>query len=64
MVSKLPDADMQAAPKALLRAARRARDIARQTNTPLVLIRDGVLVEEFVTDECQADKEHKAGEFS
>lgn len=64
MVSKLPDADMQAAPKAMLRAAQRARDIARQTNTPLVLIRDGVLVEEFVTDECQADKEHEAGEFS
>ena len=48
MVSKLPDADMQAAPKALLRAALRAREIARQTNTPLVLVRDGVLVEEFV----------------
>jgi hypothetical protein len=50
MISKLPDADMQAAPKALLRAAQRAREIARQTNTPLVLIRDGVLVEEFVSD--------------
>jgi len=50
MVSRLPDADMQAAPKALLRAAQRAREIARQTNTPLVLIRDGALVEEFVTD--------------
>ena len=50
MVSKLPDADMQAAPKALLRAALRAREIARQTNTPLVLVRDGVLVEEYVVD--------------
>jgi hypothetical protein len=48
--SKLPDADMQAAPKALLRAARRAREIARQTNTPLVIMRDGVVVEEPVTD--------------
>lgn len=48
--SKLPDADMQAAPRALLRAARRAREIARQTNTPLVIVRDGVLVEEAVTD--------------
>lgn len=57
MVSKLPDADMQAAPKALLRAAQRARDIARKTNTPLVLIRDGVLVEEFVNDASLADKE-------
>lgn len=56
MNSTLPDADMQAAPKALLRAAQRAREIARQTNTPLVLIRNGVLVEEFVTDEHPADQ--------
>jgi DNA-directed RNA polymerase subunit K/omega len=48
--SKLPDADMQAAPRALLRAARRAREIARQTNTALVIVRDGKLVEEKVTD--------------
>ena len=50
MVSTLPDADMRAAPKALLRAARRAREIARQTNTRLVLVRAGELVEEIVTD--------------
>ncbi|HEY0142728.1 MAG TPA: hypothetical protein VGF48_17645 [Thermoanaerobaculia bacterium] len=49
--SKLSNPDMQAAPRALLRAARRAREIARQTNTPLVIVRDGVLVEEMVTDE-------------
>ncbi len=61
MVSKLPDADMQAAPKAMLRAAQRAREIARQTNTPLVLVRDGVLVEEYVTDEPQTDKDTSAG---
>ena len=48
MVSKLPDADMQAVPRALLRAAQRARDVARQTQTPLVLMRDGVLVEELI----------------
>jgi hypothetical protein len=48
--SKLPNADMQAAPRALLRAARRAREIARRTNTPIVIVRDGVLVEEYVTD--------------
>lgn len=56
MVSALPDADMRAAPKALLRAAQRARDVARLTHTPLVLIRDGVLVEEFVTDTPPAGK--------
>jgi hypothetical protein len=42
---------MQAAPRALLRAAKRAREIARQTNTPLVIVRDGVLVQEWITDE-------------
>lgn len=63
MVSKLPDADMQAAPKAMLRAAQRAREIARQTNTPLVLVRDGVLVEEYVTDSGTTDKGQKLAEL-
>jgi hypothetical protein len=36
--------------RALLRAARRAREIARQTNTPIVFVRDGVLVKEMVTE--------------
>lgn len=49
--SKLSDADMQAAPAALLRAARRAREIARQTNTAIVIVRDGKLVEERVTSD-------------
>jgi hypothetical protein len=48
--SKLPDADMQAAPRALLRAARRAREIALQTGTGIVIVRDGVIVEERVTE--------------
>ena len=48
--SKLPDADMQAAPRALLRAAQRAREVARRTNTAIVVIRGGKLVEETVTD--------------
>ena len=56
MISKLPDADMQAAPKAMLRAAQRAREVALQTNTPLVFIRDGVLVEEYVTDTHPPDR--------
>ena len=43
--SKLPNADMQAAPRALLRASFRAREIARQTKTPLVVVIDGVLRE-------------------
>jgi hypothetical protein len=48
--SKLPDPDMQAAPRALLRAARRAREIAYRTGTPLVIMRDGVVVEETITE--------------
>jgi hypothetical protein len=32
--SKLSDADMQAVPRALARAAKRAREIARVANTP------------------------------
>jgi len=56
LISSLPDGDMQAAPKALLRAAQRAREIAQRTNTPLVLVRDGVLVEEYVTgDDTDSD---------
>jgi hypothetical protein len=43
--SQLADSDMQAVPKALRRAAARAREIARQTGTPLVIVRDGVLME-------------------
>lgn len=50
--SKLPDADMQAAPRALLRAARRAREVARRTNTAVVVVRGGKLVEETVADEA------------
>jgi hypothetical protein len=48
--SELPDADMQAAPRALLRAALRAREVAQRTNTPLVVVRDGVLVVEPVDE--------------
>jgi hypothetical protein len=43
--SKLANADMQAVPGALLRAADRAREIARQTGTPLIIVRDGILME-------------------
>ena len=52
ITSCLDDADMQAAPAALLRAALRARELARQTGTPLVIVRDGELVEELLTEEA------------
>jgi len=61
LVSKLPDADMQATPAALLRAGRRAREIAKQTDTAVVVMRDGKLVEEKVSEARQVDKGQKAG---
>jgi len=50
MISKLPDPDMQAAPKALLRAALRARETAQKTGTAVVVIRDRILIEERAPD--------------
>jgi hypothetical protein len=41
--STLDNPDMQAAPQALRRAARRAREIARQTGTRLIVVHEGVL---------------------
>lgn len=45
--SKLSDQDMQRAPAALQRAAERARELARQTGTEIVVVRDGQLVREI-----------------
>ena len=44
-VPKSADPDMQAVPIALMRAAQRARELARQTGTKLVVMREGKLVE-------------------
>ena len=44
--SRLQDADMQAAPAALARAAKRARELAQQTGTPLVVVKAGKLIKE------------------
>ena len=44
--SHLKDADMHAAPAALARAAMRARELAAQTGTPLVVVKAGKLVQE------------------
>jgi len=54
--SKLPDADMQAAPGALRRAADHARDIARRSGTKLVIVRNGVLME-VDPDDVSLDEE-------
>ena len=47
-VSQLPDKDMQNAPKALVRAAGRAKKLAEQTGAPFVVMRDGKLVQEII----------------
>jgi imidazolonepropionase-like amidohydrolase len=51
--SKLSDADMQEAPRALLRAAQRAREIARQKGTGVVILRDGKIVEVSPDDDAE-----------
>jgi high-affinity K+ transport system ATPase subunit B len=48
-VSRLKDADMRAAPAALMRAAKRARDVAARTGTPLIVARNDELVGMVVT---------------
>lgn len=60
--SKLPNADMQAAPRALRRAADHAREIARQTRTKLVIVRDGVLMEVDPDDADLDREEHEPDE--
>lgn len=52
-VSRLPDADMQAAPAALVRAARRARELAARSGTPLIVSENGQVVEKPVTGPSQ-----------
>ena len=42
--SHLQDPDMQAAPVALARAAKRAQELAAKTGTPLVVVTAGKLV--------------------
>ena len=53
--SRATDPDFAGTEEALRRAARRARDTARSTRTPLVIWRDGRLVKEHV-DSGPADK--------
>ena len=60
-VSKLPDDDMQAAPAALVRAGQQARELARRTGTAVVVVRDGVLVEEGVDNSPQQSTPPMAG---
>lgn len=45
------DADMAQSAAALERAARKAREVAEQTHTPLVIYRDGKVEKQMVTTE-------------
>ncbi|BBU67919.1 hypothetical protein [Fluviibacter phosphoraccumulans] len=45
--SHLQDADMQAAPAALIRASQRARELATKTGTPFVVVEAGKLTKEI-----------------
>lgn len=43
-ISEAKDPDFRGAMAAMQRAALQARDIAKQTNTPLIILQDGKLV--------------------
>ncbi len=58
-VSQLKDADMRAAPAALVRAAQRAREIAACTGTPLILAQHGKVVEKIITADMIASVSDK-----
>ncbi len=45
---KFIDDDLEKAKDALKRAATKAREIARQTGTPLVIYRDGKIIKEKI----------------
>jgi len=60
-VSHLPDEDMQKAPAALVRAAQRAKELARQTGTEFVVMRDGKLVREIPPPEVKKRNKKSSG---
>lgn len=58
----LSDPDMQKATAALKRAAKRARQIAEQTGTAVVVIREGKLIREIPKSEQKEQKRTKTSE--
>lgn len=53
---RCPEMDLQGIEAALQRAAQQARRIAAETNTPVVYVKDGKIVKEYVTIE-QVERE-------
>jgi DNA-directed RNA polymerase subunit K/omega len=47
---------MKAAPAALVRAAQRARELAARTHTPLIVVKNGKMVEEAVSPTAAGKK--------
>jgi len=61
--SNKPDSDMENATKALIRAAKRARVLAAQTGTRIVVVRDGKLVREVPPlEQTKKTTKRKTGE--
>ena len=58
-VSKLDDPDMQAVPRALYRAARRAHKIAHLYKTGVVVMRDGEVIEIDPDPKMYGEKQEK-----
>lgn len=54
-VSQLDDADMQNAPKAMVRAALKARELAAKTQTAIVIMRNGQIVLEYPSRPAKSD---------
>ncbi len=53
---------IQQADAALMRAAKRAREVAEQTNTPLIVMRDGKIVDLLAVERHQrATDQEKEG---
>lgn len=48
MKTEIRDKDLQGVEEALLRAGTRARKIAEQTNTPLIILQDGQIIKKKV----------------
>jgi hypothetical protein len=58
----LTDPDMQAATAALIRAAQRARLIAQQTGTAIIVVRDGQLIREVPSTRSKEQSPTKVSE--
>jgi hypothetical protein len=57
----IQDADLAKVERALRRAAKRAREIARQTGTPLVIYEKGKIVHKMIMDTDGGGQDNPAG---